>query len=494
MRTISRQPLFNIPMLLKVVGMLLMIESAFFLLPIGAGLYYHEEDTLITGITAAGTFLVGLWMARRIRTTHNRLSKRDGFLLTSSVWVAFSLFGMLPFIFSPTTPCNVSDAFFEAMSGFTTTGASTLGSRPGMSNCLLLWRAVMQWIGGLGIILFTLAVIPMLNTRGGMQMFNAEMTGITHDKIRPRVSQTAKSLWGVYMGLTVLLALLLWAGPMDFFDALCTAFGTLSTGGYTSGISGMLAMEHTYVKLVMIVFMFIGGVNFALIFRFITGQPRQLLRNDVLRIYVIFTGIMWACFAVARVAAEGYHGLVELLVDPLFQVVAISTSTGISLLPLAGWGGFTLMLTVMMMFFGGCAGSTSGGAKIDRMVYLFKNMRNELYRCIYPNAVLPVQVGGRVASPQLVGKVIAFLCIYVMVIIVGACVLTVMGVPVTDAIFSCFSCISNTGFGTEITGLGGSYDMLPGAAKWVLSLIMLTGRLEIFSVLVLLLPSFWSRG
>lgn len=493
MKPVTRSPLFNFPMLFKVVGMLLIIESAFLLVPLVTAFIYGESDAVPVGVTTLGTFLSGLALAKGIRPSYSRMSKRDGFLLTSAVWIAFSLFGMLPFIFSETSPCSVSDAFFEAMSGFTTTGASTLGSQPGMSHSLLIWRAVMQWIGGLGIILFTLAVLPMLNTSGGMQMFNAEMTGITHDKIRPRVSQTAKSLWAVYTALTIVLAILLWAGPMSFFDALCTSFGTLSTGGYTSGISGMQAMEHVYIKLVMTVFMFLGGVNFALLFRFLTGQPRQLMRNDVFRIYVAFTIVMWVCFSVAGFFAEGYRGLESLILDPLFQVVAISTSTGISLLPVAGWGGFTLMLTILMMFFGGCAGSTSGGAKIDRMLYLFKNTGNELYRCIYPNAVLPVQVGGRVASPQLVGKVIAFLCIYVIVVLVGSSILTIMDVPVTDAIFSCFSCISNTGFGTEITGLGGSYDTLPAAAKWVLSLIMLTGRLEIFSVLVLFLPSFWTR-
>ncbi|MDE6311339.1 MAG: TrkH family potassium uptake protein [Muribaculaceae bacterium] len=494
MRKITRQPLFNFPMLLKIVGMLLLIECAFLLIPLVTGLIYHERDAFTIGATALGTCLAGLLLSRGIRPTHTRLSKRDGFLLTSFVWVAFSLFGMLPFIFSKSTPCTVTDAFFEAMSGFTTTGASTLGNRPEMSNCLLMWRAVMQWIGGLGIILFTLAVIPMLNTRGGMQMFNAEMTGITHDKIRPRISQTAKSLWGVYAILTIMLTLLLYLGPMSFFDALCTAFGTVSTGGYTSGIAGIEAMQHAYVKAVMTVFMFLGGVNFALIFRLITGQPKQLIRNDVFRIYIKFIGVMWMCFAIAGLVSDGYNGPVRLLLDPLFQVVAISTSTGISLLPVAGWGGFTLILTMVMMFFGGCAGSTSGGAKIDRMVYLFKNIRNELYRCIYPNAVLPVQVGGRVASPQLVGKVVAFLCIYVLVVLIGAAILTIMNVPFVDAFFSCFSCICNTGFGTDITGLGESYDMLPFAAKWVLSLIMLIGRLEVFSVLVLLLPSFWRRG
>ncbi len=494
MRHIARSPLFNFPMLFKVVGLLLMIESVFLLVPLGTALFCGEADAVPVGLTTLGTFLAGLTLARGIHPVHTRMSKRDGFLLTSVVWIAFSCFGMLPFIFSPTTPCTVSDAFFEAMSGFTTTGASTLGNLPGMSHSLLIWRAVMQWIGGLGIILFTLAVLPMLNTTGGMQMFNAEMTGITHDKIGPRVSQTAKSLWSIYMVLTAVLAFLLWLGPMSFFDAVCTAFGTLSTGGYTSGLSGMEAMQHTYIKVVMTVFMFLGGVNFALLFRFLTGQPRQLLRSDVFRVYVVFTLAMWACFAVASFFADGYRGIEALTIDPLFQVVAISTSTGISLLPVAGWGGFTLMLTILMMFFGGCAGSTSGGAKIDRFLYLVKNTRNELYRCIYPNAVLPVQVGGRVASPQLVGKVIAFLCIYVIVVLVGSSILTIMDVPITDALFSCFSCISNTGFGTEITGLGGSYDHLPAAAKWVLSVIMLTGRLEIFSVLVLFMPSFWSRS
>lgn len=494
MRKVERQPLFNIPMLAKIVGMLLLIESGFLVLPLVTSLIYEERDLLPIGLTTALTLITGFCLMELVNPKTRRLGKRDGFLLTSIVWIIFSIFGMLPFIFSLTTPISVSDAFFEAMSGFTTTGASSLGNHPDMSHGLLIWRAVMQWVGGLGIILFTLAILPMFNTTGGMQMFNAEMTGVTHDKIRPRVSQTAKTLWSVYLLLTILLTVLLWTGPMNFFDAVCTAFGTISTGGYTSGLSGVQAMQDPYIKIVMTAFMLLGGINFALIFRFFTGQPIKSMRSEVFRIYLGFICIMWICFGTAKVLSDGYTGIVNLILDPLFQVVAISTSTGIAHLEISRFGGFILMLTLFMMFFGGCAGSTSGGAKIDRMIYLFKHIRNELYRCIYPNSVLPVTVDGRVASPQLVGKVAAFLCVYVIVFLIGAAILTVLGVPMIDAIFSSFSCISNTGFGTDITGLGMPYEALPAAAKWVLSFVMLTGRLEIFSVIVLFIPSFWSRS
>lgn len=495
MRKFERQPLFNLRMLGRIVGVLLLIESGFLLMPLAATIIYKEKDLLSLAITTALTFLSGLALLKFVHPHTRRFGKRDGFLLTSVVWVVFSIFGMLPFIFSSTTPIGISDAFFEAMSGFTTTGASSLGSHPDMSHGLLLWRSVMQWVGGLGIILFTLAVLPMFNTTGGMQMFNAEVTGVTHDKIRPRVSQTAMSLWSVYLLLTLLLIVLLWVGPMDFFDSVCTAFGTISTGGYTSGVLGMTAIKNDpYVKMVMTAFMLMGGINFALIYKFFTGQSFKSLRGEVLRIYLLFIAIMWSAFAIAEVFEYGIRDMVTMILDPLFQVVAISTSTGISHLEISRYGGFILMLTLFMMFFGGCAGSTSGGAKIDRMIYLFKHIRNELYRCIYPNSVLPVTVDSRVASPALLGKVTAFLCVFVIVTLLGATVLTLLGVPMIDAIFSSFSCISNTGFGTDITGLGMPYDALPASAKWVLSFVMLVGRLEIFSVLVMFIPSFWKRS
>lgn len=492
-RKLVQNRLVNVRMLTRIAGWLLLIESFFMLFPTITCVIYGESDWLPFASAACLTALCGLILATRSRPTSHHMGKRDGYLLTAMVWIVFSAFGLIPFLFC-NRPLSVTDAFFEAMSGFTTTGASVLSSFAELSHGVHLWRAIMQWIGGMGIILFTLAVIPMLNHSGGMQMFNAEVTGITHDKIRPRISQTAKSLWLIYLSLTIVLVLLLWAGPMDLFTAICHAFGTISTGGYSTSETGIIAWDHSvYVKAVLIVFMFLGGVNFGLIYKCARGNFRVLRSNDVFRAYLGIIGVMLVLFAVSILWTGAWSGWQQLTLDPLFQIVSTITSTGFTVANFELWGPFVLALTFVMMFFGACAGSTSGGAKIDRILYLFKNSRNELYRCLYPNAIHSVKVNDKVVSPELVSKVIAFLCMYMLLVVSGGIALTACGVPVVDSFFSAFSCISNTGLGAGVTGYGQSYEIIPAAGKWILSLLMLTGRLEIFTILVLFLPSFW-RG
>lgn len=325
-------------------------------------------------------------------------------------------------------------------------------------------------------------------------MFNAEVTGITHDKIRPRISQTAKSLWAIYIALTVVLILLLWAGPMTLFESICHAFGAISTGGYTTHDSGIGAWnESVYIKVVLIVFMFLGGVNFGLIFKAAHGDFKALRTNDVLHAYIGVILVMLLLFGITIVYRGQMYSWVDVTIDPLFQIVSTITSTGFTVTNFEAWGPLVLALTFVLMFSGACAGSTSGGAKIDRVLYLVKNARNELYRCIHPNAILSVKVSDKVISPEIVTKVIAFLCIYMMLMVAGGTVLAAMGVPIIDAFFSAFSCISNTGLGAGVTGFGGGYNILPDTAKLVLSLLMIIGRLEIFTVLVLFTPSFWHR-
>ncbi len=478
---------------MRILGWLLLIEAVFLLMPAATSLYYGESDWLPFVSTSALTASVGLVLALRSRPTASHIGKRDGYLLTALVWVVFSFFGLIPFLFC-SEPMTYSDAFFEAMSGFTTTGASVITSVDKMSHGVHLWRALMQWIGGMGIILFTLAVIPMLNHSGGMQMFNAEVTGITHDKISPRISQTAKSLWLIYIILTVILIALLWAGPMNLFDSICHAFGAISTGGYSSHSAGIAAWGGSvYIKLVLIVFMFLGGVNFGLIYKALHGNFTAIRQNDVFKMYVGIIAMMLGFFVLSIVWQGKVESWQSVTIDPLFQIVSTITSTGFTVNNFESWGPFVLSLTFVMMFFGACAGSTSGGAKIDRILYLFKNADNELYRCIYPHSILSVKVNEKVVSPDLVNKVIAFLCIYMLLIVAGGMALTACGVPLVDSFFSSFSCISNTGLGAGVTGYGNSYDILPDAAKWILSLLMLIGRLEIFTVLVLLTPAFWRR-
>lgn len=488
----AEKPLINIAQLLRIIGLLMIFEAFFLIIPTLTCVYYGEKDWIPFGGTTILTAVIGILMLSRIRPRTGHMSKRDGFLLTALVWIVFSIFGMLPFL-TCSTPLSISDAFFESMSGFTTTGASVLDNVSGMSHGILLWRAMMQWIGGMGIILFTLAVVPMLNHSGGMQMFNAEVTGITHDKIRPRISQTAKSLWTVYLTLTVILVLLLWAGPMDFFDSICHAFGAISTGGFSTESFGIVAYHSDYVKIVLTIFMFIGGVNFALIYKTVSGNTRAIRHNDVLRAYVMTIAIFYVLFAITIISRGQCNSWQDITINPIFQIVSTITSTGYSSVNYEAWGPFVLALMFVLMFTGACAGSTSGGAKIDRMLYLIKNCRNEIYRCIHPNAILSVRINGKVINPDIVSKVIAFLCIYMLLIVAGGLTLSALDVPLIDSFFSAFSCISNTGLGAGVTGYGSSYEILPDAAKWVLSLLMLIGRLEIFTVLLLFTRVFWRK-
>ena len=476
----------------RVIGWLLMIESGFMLIPLAVAAYHKESDLWAFAIAAGATALAGLSLTFSLRNSEPSMSKREGFLLTALVWIVFSIFGMIPFML-----CNnhfdISSAFFEAMSGFTTTGFSTYESVESYSHAINLWRTLMQWIGGMGIILFTLAVIPMLNHSGGMQMFNAEVTGITHDKIRPRVSQTAKSLWGLYFFLTAALALLLWMGPMSLYDAVCHSFSAISTGGFSTRDASLAAFQSDYVTIVTMIFMFLGGTSFALIYKALQGKPMTLLRNNVFRAYIAIIGVVFICIVANIIVRGQVNDWRDVTIYPLFQVISTITSTGLSVCNFSTWGPFAIALMMVLMFTGACAGSTSGGAKIDRMILMVKSSRNELYRCIHPNAITSVRINQNIVSPDLVSKVIAFFCIYILVIVVGAISLCAIGMPLLESLFSAFSCVCNTGFSADITSLSANFSPIPSAGKWILSALMLIGRLELFTVLILFTRGFWRK-
>lgn len=490
-RTVDR-PLVNYPMLLKTMGWLVMIEAGFMVFPVIMALIYRDDDWLGFAISAAITFVCGLLMTKYIRPKYSQMGRREGFLLTASVWVIFSLFGMIPFLVN-LDGVTVADAFFESMSGFTTTGATVLPPERTLDHGMHLWRALTQWIGGMGIILFTLAVVPMLNSSGGMQMFNAEVTGITHDKVRPRISQTAKMLWLTYISLTALAFVCLWLGPMDWFDSLCHAFGTMSTGGYSTHIEGINGFNSTYVYAVLTLFMYLGGINFGLIIRLVYEGPRIIWRNEVLKVFTLSILVMFAVFFAEIAFRNGFSDWQLLTVKPLFQIVSMFTSTGYTVTGFAGWGNFILGLMFAMMFIGGCAGSTSGGAKMDRLMFAAKYCRNEIRRCVHPNMVSAVKLNGRVQPHGLVSKVVAFLCLYIFVIIAGALIIMLFGENAEHSFFSAFSCVSNSGISAEDALYGNDFSVFCGPAKLVLALLMLVGRLEIYTIMILLTGAFWKR-
>lgn len=489
----GRMSRINYRMLVRVMGWLVMIEAAFMVVPFLTALIYGEHDALAFACGIGVTAVTGALMTFLSRPRRSDMGKREGFLLTALVWVVFSFFGMIPFIISD-VPLNVSEAFFESMSGFTTTGVSVMEDIESLPKAIHMWRSLMQWIGGMGIILFTLAVLPMLNSSGGMQMFNAEVTGITHEKLRPRVSSTAKRLWMVYALLTVALIVLYMIGPMNGFESVCHAFSTMSTGGFSTRQDAIGAWDSLYLKIVTTLFMFVGGVNFALIFKASTGEFRGVWNNEVFRLYVKVIAVLFVLFDLSLLFNDYIVRDIETFtIDPLFQIVSTMSSTGYTVAHLQDWGLFILSLVFVMMFFGACAGSTSGGAKLDRALFLWKNARNELYRCVYPNHILAVNINGKTVTPEVINKVLVFMCLYLLVIVVGGAALTLFDVPLVDSFFSAFSCVSNTGLGAGVTGYGGDYDLIPDGGKWILSLLMLTGRLEIFTILVLFTPGFWHK-
>lgn len=481
----------NIKMLLRVIGWLLLIESGFMVIPVIVSCIYGENEAIPFFLAVCITTTFGVAMTS-LRPSSREMAKREAILLTGLTWVILSLFGMLPFLLCQ-THLSITDAFFETMSGFTTTGASVLSELENVPRSILLWRCIVQWIGGMGIILFTLAVVPMLNYQGGMQLFNAEVTGITHDKLRPRVSSTAKGLWMVYICLTTILVILLSLSEMDFFDALCHGLSTMSTGGFSTKDMSIGAWDSIYIKTVVMIFMFLGGVNIALLYKAATGRFREILHNEVLRWYIAIIGVSYVVLVINILARGLAHNVVDLTIDPLFQAVSILSSTGLTEPDFGDWGPISVVLLVVMMFMGACAGSTSGGAKIDRFIVLFKFLKNEFYKVMHPNAVTTVCVNRKGTSYVIVQKVLAFLFLYVIVIFAGAIILVICGLPLRDSFFCCLSAISNTGLGTDITGVDGNYALIPDMAKWTLSFIMLTGRLELYTVLLIFIPSFWRR-
>ena len=481
----------NWRMLLKVLGFLLLIEAAFMVIPVVVSFCYGEKEA-IDFVYALGLTLAGGLALVNLRPGSREMRKREAILLTGLTWIIMSLFGMIPFLLCR-THLNITDAFFETMSGFTTTGASVLATLKGVPKGILLWRCVIQWIGGMGIILFTLAVVPMLNYQGGIQLFNAEVTGITHDKLRPRVSSTAKSLWLVYLVLTAALMGCLMFSDMSVFDAACYGLSTMSTGGFATSDMSVIASNSLYVKIVMVVFMFLGGVNFALIYRAAKGEFRYTLHNDTFKWYAAIVGLAYAALCLNLVINGMAHNVADVTIDPLFQAVSIISSTGLTEPDFADWGALSAIVLAIMMFTGACAGSTSGGAKIDRVIVVIKFIKNEFYKIMHPNAVTTICMNGKGTPPMLVAKVLSFMFLYLLVILVSGTILALLGLPLSDSFFCSLSAISNTGLGTDATGIAGNYMLVPDAAKWILSLVMLIGRLELYTVLLWFMPVFWKK-
>lgn len=484
----------NLALIGKTLCALLLFEAAFMMVPFFVAMAHGETGAMTAfGAGAAVTVLFGGLGVICFKPRNKNLGKYDAVLLTTLIWIVFSFFGLIPYMLAPTTRMTFSAAFFEAMSGFTTTGATLVPSTDDLSHAIHIWHCLSEWIGGLGIILFTLALVPMLNSSGGMQMFNAEQNKISQDKVSPRISATARKLWGVYVLLTMALFGLLCLGPMSPFESACHALATMSTGGFSTSSIGINSFATVYVKIIVTLFMFLGGVNFALVYRAATGRPQAVLHNEAFLTYCKVIIIATVAFVVGILLNGAYAGWESVTVDPIFQVVSLITSTGYMLGSFDSWGPAIVAIAVILMFAGGCAGSTSGGAKIDRIVYLLKFLRNSITRALRPNAVLPVRISKRVVPSTHVSAVVAFLFLYVILTAAGALLLSASGVPAGDSFVSALGAMSNSSLSSVDSVIGCDYLKLNPMAHYVLAALMLIGRLEIYSVLVLFTSTFWRK-
>ncbi len=483
--------MINFKTIIRIIGILLLLETVMFLVCSSVSFYYRESDMLdfwkAGGITAG----IGLLLAALGKGGERQLTRRDGYVLVSFAWVAFSLFGMLPFYIGRYIP-DIANAFFETMSGFSSTGATILDDIESLPHGILFWRSMTQWIGGLGIIMFTIAVLPIFGV-SGLQVFAAEASGPTHDKVHPRIGITAKWIWSIYAGITALLVGLLMLGGMDWFDSICHAFATTGTGGFSTKQASVAYYNSPYIEYVISIFMFISGINFTLLLLFVNRKFKKFIGNAELKFYFGSVVLFTAVIAIVLYYTSPM-GMEESFRKSLFQVISLQTSTGFATDDYMQWTPVLWGLLTIIMLMGACAGSTTGGLKCIRMVILTKVSRNEFKHILHPNAILPVRINKQVISPSIVSTVLAFCFIYISIIVIGTLLMMAMGVGAEESMGCVISSIGNMGPGLGKTGPAYSWNALPDAAKWLLSFLMLLGRLELFTVLLLFTPDFWKRN
>ncbi len=481
--------IINLTIVLKVLSFLLIVEGLFMLTGLSFAFYYGESiwplllSAIITGILG-----LVIWLKTHDRNKKS-IGRRDGYLIVSLSWIVISIFGTLPFIFSGVIT-NYSDAFFETISGFTTTGATVLTDIEAVPKNILYWRAMTQWIGGMGIIVLTVAILPFLGI-GGLQLMIAEMPGITPDKLHPRITETAKRFWAIYVIFTISEVLLLWIGEMDLFDSVCHSFSTMATGGFSTQ-NDSIAGFMPYTQYVIILFMIFAGTNFTLHYFALHRNFKKIYTNEEFRTYFWIIAIVTAFIAIGLFITYGLN-LENSFRDALFTVVSILTTTGFVSVDYSLWPTFLWMFIFALMFIGGSAGSTGGGVKIIRHLLLIKNSLLEMKRSIHPHAIIPVKYNGKSVSQQIIFNVMAFFLIYILVFSFGILTLSLLGHDFNTSIGATIATLGNIGPGIGNVGPIDNYAFFSPVAKWILSFLMLLGRLELFTVLIVISPAFWKR-
>lgn len=477
----------------KIIGQLLLLESLFMLICVGVAYFYQEDDVMAFLISMLLTAGGGLLFKYGGRNAGNNLSRRDAYLVVTATWIIFSVFGMLPFVTGGYIT-NIADAYFETMSGFTTTGATILDDVECLPHGILFWRSLTQWIGALGIVFFTIAILPSM-VGGSMKVFAAEVTGPFKSKMHPRLTTSAKWLWSIYLALTVACIAAYWMAGMGWFESVNYAMTTAATGGFAPHNDSAKYFISPAIEYISLVFQFMAGMNFVLLYAFVfKGQVMALFRNSEFRLYlgIVFVSTVFIMYILIT---QRDYDLEPAFRSSLFQVVSFITTTGLFNDDAGQWPHITWVVLGFLMFSGACAGSTSGGFKCIREVMMLKVLRNEFRHLLHPNAVLPVKINGMAVSQSKIGSLLAFFMVNVIMCIIAATIMVAIGIDNTNAITISLSCMSNVGptLGTEI-GPVMSWSSLPDDIKWICSFLMLMGRLEIMTVLVLFSRSYWKEN
>ena len=483
--------MLNTALIYKILGSLLFLLGTLQAICVGVALGYQEDDVMSFLISTIFTCCCGLVLKYLGRNADNNLSRRDSYLLVTLTWTIFSLLGMVPYLVGGYIT-NITDAFFETMSGFSTTGATLITNVEALPHGILFWRSQTQWIGALGIVFFTIAILPSMVGGGSVKVFAAEATGPMREKMHPRLSTTAKWIWSVYISLTIACLLSYNAAGMNWFDSINYSMSTTATGGFCTHNDSTSYFDSPTIDYVSIVFQFLAGINFTLLyFVMFKGRVRMLLKSSEFKLYIglVIGATLWIGYLL--MTRNGY-GMEHAFRSALFQVVSFCTTTGLFNDDASRWPHITWVLLGCLMFLGACSGSTTGGFKCVRGVMVFKVLRNELRKILHPNAVLPVKIDQQPVPQQKLTALLAFFAINIVIILLSTTVMLVADIDITKSIVIALSCVSNVGPDLSMQiGPAMTWGELPTYIKWTCSFLMLVGRLEIMSVLVLFTRSFW---
>jgi len=459
--------------------------------PLLVSFLYDDDSTWAFIYSMAITLGPGLLVFVATANTEERpLNHRDGVAIVTLGWVTAGLVGTLPYLLSHEIP-GFSDAYFESLSGFTTTGASILTDIEALPEGILLWRSLTQWLGGMGIIVLSIAILPYLGI-GGMQLYKAEIPSPVVEKLKPRISETAQTLWKVYLLFTAVQIILLAAGGMSAFDAVCHAFCTMPTGGFSTKNLSIAHYDSVYLDAVLIGFMLLAGINFSLHYRLIKGDPWVFWKDSECRVFLTLVGIFTVLIAL-DIHGSVYSSVGEALRQAAFQVSSIITTTGFVSADYEKWPAFSQLLLLLCMFLGGMAGSTGGGMKILRIIVLMRHCYQQVFRIIHPHAVTTVKLAGRPVPEDVLGSIWGFFVLYLSLFVAASLTMAALGVDLISAFASVAASIGNVGPGLGVVGPPDNYLGIPLIGKWVLILCMLLGRLEIYTVMVLFAPAYWRK-